>query len=261
MVYEEIFHNGATDRLRTIPLCVRGVCWGGLMIAALASVMPDQISKIEMEFPEQGKYMKSNLTYLYIEAATWLFFGLGYCHLYFAYGVGSFLLGWALYVTIWNFTQYGVVFGDNWVHSEWDTAVVLMKWIWWLRTIHGSAVCILCVGLLCSVVVAGVSLAIHSAEERSKHKETISKMGQKMSESGGKLSASFSLKIKEPTPKEPTAKEVDFSDVKGPAAAGETELAQKDPEALPAEFDDPPAINADAPPGVTDAPLGDEPAK
>ena len=75
-----------------------------------------------------------------------------------------------------------------------------------------------------------------------------------MSESTGKLSASISLNKFVPTAKEPTTKEVDFSDVKGRAAAGETELAQKDPEALPAEFDDPPAINADAP-------FGDEPAK
>ena len=152
--------------------CVRGVGWGGMLIAALVCVMPDEknLAMIEMQFPEQAQYMRKNLIYLIIEAAIWLITGLGYFYIDLAPLVGFMGLGWALYVTIWNFIQYSVVFDASWLRSyEWDNAVVVMKWIWVLRTIHGVFILIVWVGLLCGGAFYLATHVTHSKEERSQH--------------------------------------------------------------------------------------------
>ena len=87
------------------------------------------------------------------------------------------LLGFISYVTIWNYTQYEIVFDTMWVMSEWENAILVMKFMWWIRAIIGSLWTCICgctslcmIPLACSALVSCIgNMELPSLPKRTDH--------------------------------------------------------------------------------------------
>jgi len=132
--------------------------------------MPDEAIKkiIELEFPDQAAYMASNFLFYIIQTCLSLLICGGFFNPFLFIGAALINIGFSVYVTIWNFTQQSIVWNDMWEASEFDNAKLVMKWMWWLRTIPGCLVLCCCGCLVCVGVFGGGAAFITSILDHHK---------------------------------------------------------------------------------------------
>ena len=130
-------------------------------------VLPDEaaMKELELAFPDQHKYIKTNLLYYVISVSCWGGALLVSCCLWKAGGVLASCIGlWYLYIIIWNLTQTSTVNDKRWadVAAASDPATdfgkihTTMMWMYWLRIVPLMLIGCACVCGCCMLVITAL---------------------------------------------------------------------------------------------------------
>ena len=89
------------------------------MIIIWSATMPkdDIKTSIDLEFPDQAAYMSTNFLFYIIHTGMGVALCAGAFNIFILLGVFLVNVVFALYITIWNFTQHSVVFDKAWEAS------------------------------------------------------------------------------------------------------------------------------------------------